>query len=99
MNEKTSFLARRHGANHMYLPENPTVLDVKHELSHWLDYKQLGFEKYSQLSRVQREELVLERLQKNRIWQDLNQLEIEASIEYVADLKMGGLNAQRHVPK
>jgi|GEM_PF-2319005 hypothetical protein len=49
--------------------------------------------------RAQREELVLERLQKNRIWQDLNQLEIEASKEYVETLKSGGLNVQHPVPK
>ena len=88
------FIARREGVNHMYLSEHPTVLEVKHELSHWLDYKKLGFEEYSKLSRHQRESLVLERLQKNRIWDDLNQLEKEFSVKYVDGIlqKAGGPN-------
>ncbi len=77
------FIARREGAHHIYWPENPTVLEVKHELSHWLDYKNLGYEQYASLTRHQREHLVLERLQQNRIWDNLNHLEQEFSIKYV----------------
>jgi hypothetical protein len=51
----------------IYLPDNPTVLEVKHELSHWLDYKRLGVEKYSQLSPLEKEQMVLDRLKQNRV--------------------------------
>ena len=94
------FLARKNGASDIYLPEQPTVLQVKHELSHWLDYKKLGFDGYSKLNRSQREQLVLERLQRNRIWDDLNILEKEVSEKYVADILIqeGGTDV-RHVFK
>lgn len=71
----------------IYFPENPTVLQVKHELSHWLDYKNLGKDKYISLSRYERENLVLQRLQKNRLWKDLNKLERDFSGQYVDNLK------------
>jgi len=79
---------------------SPTALQVKHELSHWLDYKKLGFDGYSKLNRSQREQLVLERLQRNRIWDDLNILEKEISEKYVADILIqeGGTDV-RHVFK
>jgi hypothetical protein len=69
-------------------------------LSHWLDYKKLGFDGYSKLNRSQREQLVLERLQRNRIWDDLNILEKEISEKYVADILIqeGGTDV-RHVFK
>lgn len=68
------------------LPENPTVLQVKHELSHYLDYKKLGLKGYIDLGRAGREQLVLERLQKNRIWYQFNDAEHEFSINYVESL-------------
>ncbi len=71
------------------MPENPTVLQVKHELSHWLDFRQLGFDNYAKLSTYQREKLVLERLQGNRIWDGLNQYEKAFSIDYVNIIKEG----------
>ncbi len=76
----------------IYLPQNPTVLQVKHELSHWLDYQNLGKEKYISLSRYDREALVLDRLQKNRIWNELNEMEKDFSQKYVENLKPNNLS-------
>jgi hypothetical protein len=59
----------------MELPANPTELQVKHELSHYLDAKKLGFEAYRDIGRPARESLVLDRLQSNRIWNQLNDAE------------------------
>jgi len=75
------------GTGQIYLPEAPTVLQVKHELSHYLDFKNLGVQEYVKLSRYKRELLVLERLQKNKIWSELNDLEREFSVGYVEGLK------------
>ena len=83
------FRGKKNGINHIYLPEHPTVLQVKHKLSHWLDFKKLGFDKYSQLSTYQREKMVLDRLKNNRIWQDLNQFEKEFSLNYLEQFKSG----------
>lgn len=82
------FVAFRNGAPpQIFWPADPTVLQVKHELSHYLDYKNLGFEGYASLTRYERERMVLERLQNNRLWSGLNELEKEFSIEYVERLK------------
>ena len=64
MPKPRSFIAKNPytGRPTLFLPENPTVLEVKHELSHWLDYKNLGIEKYSQLSTLEKEHMVLKRL-------------------------------------
>jgi hypothetical protein len=67
----------------MELPLRPTILQVKHELSHYLDYKKLGFEAYNALTRGERELLVLQRLQKNRIWDKLNDIEKKFAVDYV----------------
>jgi hypothetical protein len=83
------FVGRENGPSQIYLPENPTILQVKHELSHWLDFKNLGYEKYSKLTVYQRENMVLERLQENRIWSGLNQFEKEFSLNYVEKIKHG----------
>lgn len=83
------FRGKRNGFNQIYLPEHPTALQVKHELSHWLDFKKLGFDKYAQLSTYQREKMVLERLRNNRIWEDLNQFEKEFSLNYIEQFKSG----------
>lgn len=83
------FKGKRNAPSQIYLPENPTVLQVKHELSHWLDFKRLGFEKYSTLSVYQREKMVLERLQTNRVWKDLNQFEKDFSLNYVEEIRNG----------
>jgi hypothetical protein len=67
----------------MLLPENPTALQVKHELSHYLDFKEAGFEAYRDMGRAARESSVLDRLQQNRIWNELNNAEKDFSIDYV----------------
>ncbi|WP_236756383.1 hypothetical protein [Achromobacter pulmonis] len=86
------------GTGTMYLPANPTALQVKHELSHYLDFKakigaaedvRSGVQAYVNMGRLGREESVLNRLQGNRIWQQLNSAEKEFSIGYVDRLKMG----------
>jgi hypothetical protein len=81
------FSARRDGTGMMELPANPTELQVKHELSHYLDFKNLGFEPYKDMGRTGREAAVLGRLQSNRIWSTLNPAEQKFSIDYVERLK------------
>lgn len=68
----------------VYLWPNSTALQVKHELSHYLDCKRLGPENYSSLSPLQKEQMVLDRLQnKKKFWNKLNMKEREFSIDYV----------------
>jgi hypothetical protein len=83
------FCGKPNGVNQIYLPENPTILQVKHELSHWLDFRKLGFEEYAKLPVYQREKMVLERLQQNRMWNNLNEFEKKFSINYVEKIKSG----------
>jgi hypothetical protein len=61
-----AFIARANGTGTMLLPRNPTVLQVKHELSHYIDFRNMGFDAYKGLGRSGREMSVLERLQANR---------------------------------
>ena len=75
------------GTGQIYLREAPTILQVKNELSHYLDVKNLGVHEYVKLSRHDRERLVLERLQNNRLWSGLNDLEKEFSVNCVEGLK------------
>ena len=56
----------------MTLPRNPTKLNVRHELSHMLDYRKYGDDCYQLFTSAQREQMVLERLKNNRIWDKLN---------------------------
>lgn len=77
----------RTGKPTLYLPENPTVLEVKHELSHYLDMKKLGIETYTSLSTLEKEQMVLDRLQKNRVWEQLTELERDFSKGYVKDIR------------
>ena len=51
----------------MTLPRNPTKLNVRHELSHMLDYRKYGDDYYKLFTSAQREQMVLERLENNRI--------------------------------
>jgi hypothetical protein len=66
----------------MTLPKNPTVLNVKHELSHFLDFKKYGDDYYKLFTPAQREQMVLERLRSNRFWDDLNDAERAFSLDY-----------------
>ena len=81
------FDAHRNGTGVMHLPRNPTALQVKHELSHYLDFRNMGFEAYRCLGRPRRELAVLERLQSNRIWQSLNDIERNWSVDYARGLQ------------
>lgn len=81
-----AFIAKADGTGQMLFPENPTVLQVKHELSHYLDFKNMGFEAYRDMGRLGREVSVLDRLQQNRVWSQLNTSEREFSINYVERL-------------
>jgi RHS repeat-associated protein len=81
------FTARADGSFSFGLPANPTALQIKHELSHFLDFKKLGFEGYRDAGRLFREESVLNRLQGNRIWDSLTDAEKTFSIDYPASLK------------
>lgn len=66
----------------MTLPRNPTMLNVRHELSHMIDYRKYGDDYYNLFSPAQREQMVLERLQNNRIWDKLNDQERDWSLNY-----------------
>ncbi len=66
----------------MTLPRNPTMLNVKHELSHMLDYRKYGDDYYKIYTSAQREQMVLDRLKKNRMWYRLNDLERDWSVNY-----------------
>jgi hypothetical protein len=52
----------------MTLPKNPTVLNVLHELSHFLDFQKYGPDYYRLFTSFEREMMVLERLMNNRNW-------------------------------
>lgn len=66
----------------MPLPRNPTKLNVKHELSHMLDYRKYADDYYQRFTAMQREQMVLERLKSNRIWDKLNEAERQWSLKY-----------------
>ena len=64
----------------MTLSKNPTRLNVRHELSHMLDYNKYGDAYYTKFTPAQR--VVLDRLKNNRIWDQLNDLERKWSLNY-----------------
>ena len=66
----------------MTLPRNPTKLNVRHELSHMLDYRKYGDDYYKLFTPAQREQMVLERLKNNRIWDKLDDAERDWSLKY-----------------
>ncbi len=66
----------------MTLPRNPTNLNVQHELSHMLDFRKYGDDYYKLFTPAQREQMVLERLKNNRIWDKLNDAERDWSLKY-----------------
>jgi RHS repeat-associated protein len=76
------YVARADGTGTMYLPANPTTLQVKHELSHFLDHRRLGFERYSEVRSSARESWVRSRLMQNRSWDDFNPAEQDFTIRY-----------------
>jgi hypothetical protein len=47
-----------------------------------LDYKKYGADYYKLFTSAQREQMVLERLKNNRIWDQLNDLEREWPLNY-----------------
>jgi hypothetical protein len=71
----------------MTLPRNPTKLNVRHELSHMLDFRRYGDDYYVLFTRAEREQMVLERLKDNRIWDKLNDAERDWSIKYPCKLR------------
>lgn len=73
------FRALPSGSGQLYLPSNPTVSEVYHELSHYLHFKSLDFNlaKYSKVGRFGREGEVYQRLIKNRQWKTFRPLEQE----------------------
>lgn len=81
----------------MKLPANPTELQVKHELSHFIDFKNQinqaptireGVQSYVDMGRLGREQSVLDHLQNNRVWSELNNMERSFSIDYVERLRI-----------
>jgi hypothetical protein len=57
-------------------------MQVKHELSHFLDFKAKGFDAYRAMGEAGREASVLQRLQGNRVWGNLNATEKAWSTQY-----------------
>jgi hypothetical protein len=55
------------------VPRDATVLEVKHELSHCLDFRNLGKKNYDALSTYKKEQMVLDRLKNNRVWSQLSE--------------------------
>lgn len=64
------------------LPTNPTVLNVRHELSHMFDFKKYGPDYYKKFNSFDRGEMVLDRLMNNRVWNNLNEVEQAWSLLY-----------------
>lgn len=92
-----SFTGNWGGTGVMRLPANPTELQVKHELSHFLDFKTQikqaptvrgGVQNFVDMGRLGQEQSVLDRLQNNRIWNQLNDAEQSFSTNYVERLKI-----------
>lgn len=75
----------------MRLPRNPTRLNVRHELSHMLDYFKYGDNYYRLFTPAQREQMVLERLRNNRIWDQLNDAERVWSLHYPSTRRSEGM--------
>ena len=69
------------------LSRNPTILEVTHELSHYIDFRNLGLQGYINLGRTGRELSVLGRLQGNRLWGALTAEEQIWSIDYASSLQ------------
>lgn len=76
----------------VFLPRDATVLEVKHELSHYLDFRKFGREFYDKLSTYKKEQMVLDRLKNNSLWNDLTIDEQIFSERYVADELLKDLN-------
>lgn len=92
-----AFIGKWDGAGVMKLPANPTELQVKHELSHYIDFRNSinqadsvkeGVQNFVDMDRLGREQSVLDRLQNNRIWNQLNEAEQSFSIDYVERLRL-----------
>ena len=92
-----SFTGNWDGTGVMRLPANPTELQVKHELSHFIDFRNQikqaptvreGVQNYVDMGRLGREQSVLDHLQNNRVWNQLNDAERSFSIDYVERLRM-----------
>nr|WP_281260967.1 RHS repeat-associated core domain-containing protein [Agarilytica rhodophyticola] len=92
-----SFTGNWNGTGVMRLPETPTELQVKHELSHFLDFRnhikqassvREGVQNFVDMGRLGREQAVLDRLMNNRVWNRLNDAERSFSINYVERLKV-----------
>jgi hypothetical protein len=92
-----AFIGKWDGTGVMKLPANPTELQVKHELSHYIDFRNSinqagsvreGVQNFVDMGRLGREQSVLDRLQNNRIWNQLNDAEQLFSIDYVERLRL-----------
>jgi len=73
----------------MTLPKNPTVLNVRHELSHFFDWQKYGDDYYKLFNQFEREEMVLDRLMRNGWWDKLNDAECSWSLLYPFTRKGG----------
>lgn len=92
-----SFTGNWNGTGVMRLPANPTELQVKHELSHFIDFRNQirqaptvreGVQDFVDMGRLGREQSVLDHLQNNRVWNQLNDAERTFSVDYVDRLRI-----------
>ena len=70
----------------MYLRRGATSLQVRHELSHFLDFKKHGFRAYTAAGEIAREQSVWNRLR--RSLKGMTRSEHDFSYEYI--LRKGG---------
>lgn len=74
----------------MLLRENPTRYEVTHELSHYIQYRNLGPSAYQALSRRAKEQFVFDMLERSPArWGKLIYAEQQEAIDYI--LSLGGV--------
>ncbi len=76
----------------MVFRENPTVLEVEHELAHLEHFEKIGAEVYnnSQLTtRLMKEQFAFDTLSNSQVWESLNDAERQLAKDYIESL--GGI--------
>ncbi len=80
------FRANANGTGALYLRSNPTQYEVWHELQHFRDFRNTGFDAYKALQRVGREQSVYDVLSGARRWPMLNAAEQDHAFRYILSL-------------
>lgn len=78
------FRAKADGTGELFLRADPTWYEVLHELQHFIDHRNLGFEGYKNLGKIGREQSVYDALRANRAWDNIfNQAERDHAWWYI----------------